>query len=159
MEFNWVTLLSPIITTLGWLIAYRLAKINSTRTESKGLIDSSITLIDLICEKSSAFYMDKQQSALAKKQFEKMAISKITFLYKKLELLKKRGIVINENDVSDLHEFVTYNIPAQGTDNLIDEATILKIIKASSDMNFNLHQKFHEHYPPIKSFIDLKRVL
>ncbi|CAI0693379.1 Uncharacterised protein [Serratia fonticola] len=159
MEFNWITLLSPIITTVGWLIAYRLAKISSTRTESKGLIDSSITLIDLICEKSSSFYMDKKQPPLAKKQFEKMALSKITFLYKKLELLKNRGIIINESDFSDLHEFVTYNIPAQGVDKLIDEETILKIIKVSSDMNFNLHQKFHEHYPPIKSFLDLRRVL
>lgn len=159
MEFNWVSLLSPTITTAGWLIAYRLAKINSTRTESKSLIDSSIILIDTICEKASDFYMDDKKSKLEKKQFEKMAISKISFLYKKLELLSNRGISFEQDEISNLHESVTFNIPNQGKNKLTDELTIIEIIKISSEINYNLHRKFHEHYPPIKSFIGLRRVL
>lgn len=82
------SLISPILTIMGWAIAYQLAKMNSTRTESKSIIDSCNQIIDSLCEKSASFYLSEPASPFEKRAFEHFSNIKISVLTKNLNSLK-----------------------------------------------------------------------
>ncbi|MEQ9945226.1 hypothetical protein [Pectobacterium aroidearum] len=156
---NWFSLISPGLAIIGWGIAYRLAKVNSTRTESKSLIDSCNTILDTTAEKGCDFYLLVDTNNSQKMIFEKYAISKITLLHNKLDLLEKRGIEIEKNMISELHESLTLGIPLQGKNKADDDKSSHLIIKNSSSISYRLHSEFYLKYPPIENLFSLRRYL
>ncbi len=152
-----ISLLSPSLAIVGWGIAYRLAKVNSTRTESKSLIDSCNTLIDTLAEKGSEFYLSPTSTKGQQRNFEKYALNKISLLFKKLELLDKRGVTTKQEMISDFHMALTEGIPTHGLKQEEDDNCAHKIMSESAKISYNLHSQFHVKYPPIEGFISFKR--
>lgn len=152
------SLISPALTILGWGIAFQLAKMNSTRTESKSILDACNQVIDSLSEKGASFYLDKPTDAFEKRSFEHVSNIKIASIYKKLEHLSQRGIVISDEMVSDFHVALTRNIYDQGSEEKKPDAYIHDIFRASSDITTTLMLKFQTKYPPFSGFKSLKQL-
>lgn len=150
-----VPLISPTLTIIGWAIAYRLAKVNSTRTESKSIIDSCNAIIDTLSEKGSSFYLSENSTLEEKKSFQYFVNSKITSLHKKLEYLDKRGIALPVDLISDFHIALTLRIPEQGKPEYHMEKCVYNIFDTSSNLVYKLQMSFHAKYPPIESLLSI----
>jgi len=156
---SYISLISPALTVVGWSIAYRLAKVNSTRTESKSLLDGCGLIIEKLAEEGSSFFLKGSSSLTEKKAYESLVHNKIALLHNKFEYLDKRGIKLSLNYISELHISLTYSVPQHGSAELKSEKCVNDIFKCSSSTILVLQMKFHEKYPPIDSFLSLKHYL
>ncbi|ELE9703981.1 hypothetical protein RM392_001120 [Enterobacter cloacae] len=150
--------ISPVLTIFGWAIAYQLAKMNSTRTESKSIIDACNAIIDNISEKGASFYLDEPCDSFEKRSFEHLANIKISLLTKKLEQLEKRGIKISDEMISDFHVSLTREILDQGTPNHRPDKCVHSIITSSTNISTMLMMIFHKKYPPFEGLSSIKKL-
>lgn len=152
------SLISPTLTVLGWGIAFQLAKMNSTRTESKSIIDACNQIIDSLSEKGASFYLDEPADIFKKRSFEHVSNIKISGLYKKLEHLSHRGIIISDEMLSDFHVALTREIQDQGKEGHRADACVHSIFRSSSDISMTLMLQFHEKYPPFKGVKSIRQL-
>lgn len=153
-----ISLISPTLTILGWGIAFQMAKMNSTRTESKSIMDACNQVIDSLSEKGASFYLDKPVDTFEKRAFEHLSNIKIATIYKKIEHLNQRGINISDEMISDFHVALTRNIHDQGTDKSRPDTYVHNIFRASSDITTTLMLNFQKKYPPFNGIRSFKQL-
>jgi len=155
---NIIPLVSPVLTIIGWSIAYRLAKVNSTRTESKSLIEGCNSIIEKLAEDGASFFLKEESSNEEKKSFESLVFNKLTLLHNKFEYLQKRGIELPLDNISNFHIALTNSIPQHGNSELRNEKCVNDIYRNASSIILLLQMKFHDKYPPIDSLMSLKKL-
>jgi hypothetical protein len=160
LAFNtdYLSLFTPIASILlviiGWNIIYYNAKRIATRNESKSIVDDAVKIIDDIEKTTTEYWLSGRKARIESSIYLILALSKITTLYGRLDILKRRGLDTSSLSMAMLVEHMT--LDCEKVDQISDEAKRSQMelfLESSNRFVDNLYLTFEKRYAPANGLL------
>lgn len=150
-SYAWIISLGSLLTVfVGWKVVYKNAKKIASRSESKAISDHLIKLINETIDLAVNYWMDSNlKTNVDSLKFSLAVSAKVTQVDDFIEILSRRGIVIDHSNLADfstsvtldseLHSSISQNDKAERCQACVDDG--MRLIS-------HIYTCFEKQHPP-----------